>query len=233
MKLIRVSIALAAFAALFVMPSIATALSPELTHPTGVTIPPGELIEAENVAHSTTPTEVVLTTPLGKVECTTATFTGEVETNNNGHIAGNITTAEFNGTPGVKPHTSHCKSPFGNITVTPSHSANPLHNGIGSLPWCITANELNDKFTVRGGKCSEIARPVTFTLHTPVGVCAYQKASVVGTYTTHPSDAILTVIDQEFTKVTGSAFCPANGKLDGAFTLRTDTPNDTEPIYIS
>lgn len=234
MKLLKACIALAAFAAIFVVPSVASA-SPELTAPTGTTYS-GNII-ATNVAHSTTSEITKMVTAIGNIECATATLTGEVETNSGTHIAGNITTAEFFGKPGVKPHGAHCFGGFGgNTTVTPNHTVNPEHNGVKSLPWCVTANELNDKFSVRGGKCSEIARPLTFTLHTAsVGSCGYEKASVTGTYTTHPADAILTIENQEFKKITGGAFCPGSGKLTMAFTLTEDLAGNVEgnPIYIS
>lgn len=239
MKLVKACIALAAFAALLVVPSIASATSPQLQHPTGIAAQgwteagagKGLLIQGTNVKHSNTPTETVMTTSIGNVECTTATLTGELAKNKETEIWGDITTAEFKGTPGVTPHTSHCKSPIGNVTITPSHSTNPTHEGVASLPWCVTAKGNEDTFTVRGGKCHEAARSLTFTMDTPIGVCAYQKASVTGTYTTHASAAIATISGQEFTKVTGSAFCPGSGKLDMAFTLETDTAEPTD-VYI-
>ena len=234
MKLVKACIALAAFAAIFVVPSVASA-SPELTHPTGSTVPVGTKIIATNVEHSGTSKITKMTTSIGNIECSTATMTGEVTSNTGTHIAGDITTVEFKGTPG-EPNSAHCFGGFGgNTTVTPSHTTNPEHNGVQSLPWCITANELNDKFTVRGGKCSEKERALTFQLHTvTAGTCSYEKASVTGTYTTHPADAILTITGQEFTKVTGGAFCAASGKLDMAFTMTTDNNGVSgEPLYIS
>lgn len=86
-----------------------------------------------------------------------------------------------------------------------------------------------DKFTVRGGKCSEAARSLLFTLDSAIaGTCTYQKASVIGTYTTHPAAAVLTIQNQTFTRVTGGNFCPPEGSLDMAFTLETDeaSPQD-------
>lgn len=240
MKLIKACIAMAAFAALFVVPSVASAL-PELTHPTGTRAPVGTLITATNVEHTGTSKILKMTIPGFEqpVECATATLTGELTSNTGNHIAGNITTAEFYGKPGEATHGVHCTGPLGNVTVTPSHSTNPCHTPTGgsahcSLPWCVTATGEKTEFTVRGGKCSEAARPITFTLHTALlGACSYQKASVTGTFTRHPADAIMTITNQNFTRLTttGSAFCPGEGALDMAFTLGTD-PDDTKPLYI-
>jgi hypothetical protein len=50
---------------------------------------------------------------------------------------------------------------------------------------------------------------------------------VTGTYTTDPAAAIGTIVNQEFTKITGGMFCPASGKVDMAFTLESD---DAKPL---
>jgi hypothetical protein len=231
MKLVKACIAMAAVVALFVVPSMASA-SPELGETVGgvfTKTPVGTNIIATNVAHSATVKTTKFTTPITTVECTTATLTGPVTSNTGTHIAGEITTAEFgnNGAP--------CTSGLGNTSVTPSHSSNPTHNGVGSLPMCLTANTANDKVTVRGGKCSEASRPLTFALHTAIaGTCSYQRASLTATYTTHPADAVGTVdANQPFTKITGSGFCPAEGSLDMAFTLTTDLANNVEGPALS
>ena len=241
MKLVKACIAMAAFAALFVVPSVASAI--QLTHPTGTTAAVGTLIQGTNVAHSTTGINTVMRTPLGNIECATATLTGKIVKNaaNGTHVVGTIETAEFRGTPkpeGAHENTGHCTAPggFGTTTVTPNHTTNPVHPaGVGSLPWCITAGS-KDEFSVYGeaeGSCTSGAtRPLVFTLHTTLlGACTYSKASVTGTYTTHSAAAITTISGQEFTKVTGSGFCPATGKLDMAFTLETDTATPTD-VYI-
>lgn len=241
MKLFKACIALAAFAALFVVPSVASA-SITLTAPTG-TVYNGNII-ATNVAHANTATETVMTTSLGDLKCTTATITGKVVVNNGTHVVGTIETAEFRRTAGSATDTSHCTAPggLGTVTVTPSHTSNPSHTPTGgtahsSLPWCITAGG-EDSFTVygeAGGSCtSGSTRPLTFTLHSSVlGTCAYEKASVTGTYTTHPAGVTATINNQEFKRITGSGFCPSSGKLDMAFTLTTDINGvEGEDVYI-
>lgn len=244
MKLVKACIVMAAFAAVFVLPSVASATSPTLFQTTagGVNdlIPVGTSIIATNVAHTGESTTTIMKTPLGNVECETATLTGEVTTNAGGLIQGNIETAEFLGKPKSSPHSEKCAGGFGGDTrVTPTHTLNPVHNGVGSLPWCITVEGNKDVFSVRGGKCSEVARPLTFTLHTTtVGSCSYErKEPLTGTYTTHPADLVATVTGGEeakFTRVTGTAFCPASGELFMAFTLTTDNSGVSgEPLNIT
>jgi hypothetical protein len=230
-KQVRVIIAAAATAALLVVPSVASA-SPELGETvTGVftKTPVGTNLVGTNIAHSATVKTMKFTTSITTIECTTGTVTGTVTSNTGTHIAGEVTTGEVsnNGAP--------CTSGLGNITVTPNHSSNPTHNGVSALPLCVTANTLNDKVTVRGGKCSEAARALTFTLHTAIaGTCSYQRAAATGTFTTHPADAVATIdAGQTFTKTTGGGFCPAEGTLDGAGTLTTDLPGDVEGPALS
>jgi hypothetical protein len=243
MKLIRASIALVAFAAIIVVPSMASAASPTLCETVGGTcnnVAVGTQVLATNVAHSNTVTETVMTTALGDIKCTNATITGEVEKNTGGHVVGTISTVEFRRTAGKLANEAHCSGPggLGTITVTPNHTSDKLHNGIASLPWCITAAGLQNQFIVYGkveGSClNGKTRPLTFTLHSSVlGACSYEKAQVEGTYTTHPSDAVLTIHDEEFKKITGSGFCPVSGKLDMAFTLATDEKEVSgAPLYI-
>lgn len=223
MKLVKACIAMAAFAALFVVPSIASAV--QITHPTGTTAPVGTLITATNVQHSGTAKNTIMTVPgVGNFECTEATLTGELTKNAAGgaSVEGNITTAEFRGHPGGG--SNDCNSPLGTFVVKPSHTNNEVHTGKTSLPWCVRAAG-GDTFTLRGGKCSEAARALTFSLQvTGIAPCLYEKAEVTGTYTTHPGDLIGTIINQEFKEsaLTSSIFCPNAGSLDMAFTLETD-----------
>lgn len=227
----RSTIALAAFAVLFTVPSIASA-SPELTSPTGTRAPVGTKFLATNVAHAGTALTFVTETSLGNMECETATITGEVVKNDGTHLVGTISTFELKGTAG-NPSSSHCAGGYGgNITVTPNHTTNPTHNGVASLPWCLTLSGPEDTFTIfgeTGGSCtSGQTRPITIVYDsTTLGACTYEKKEpIVGTYTTHPADAILTITKQEFKRVTGSGFCPGSFNMRMALTLATDE-NDT------
>lgn len=252
MKLIKPCIAMAAVAALFVVPSVASATSPTLCETTAlgcdsITVGADTTIIATNVAHTGEVTTTKMVTGLGNVECETATLTGKLTKNAGGVIEGDIETAEFWGKPGQKPpHPAgqRCSGGFGGDTlVTPNHTNNPCHTPTGgtshcSLPWCLKAEGNKNVFSVRGGNCSEAARPLTFTLDTTtLGACSYErKAAVTGTYTTHPADLVATVTGGEeakFTKITGSAFCPNTGELFMAFTLTTDVGGEEgDTLYI-
>lgn len=230
-NLIKASIAMAAFAALFVLPSVASAI--QLTHPTGTTAPVGLLITGTNVAHAGTAQHTLMETGIGNVTCSSASLTGKLVRNepNGAHVVGEITKADFTG-----PEGEHCTSPLGKTTVTPSLTSETEHNGAKSLPWCVTAGA-EDTITVFGqvgGSCTNgQSRALFFTLHIAGGLtCGYSKASVTGLYTTHSAAAIATISNQEFTRVTSnSAFCPPSGKLKMAFTLETDAVNPTD-LYI-
>lgn len=236
-KLTRAFFVAAVFAALFLVPSVASA-SPELTHPTGTTAPVGTLIEMKNVAHSSSPKGFATTGSTGTFECATTTLTGEVTKNSGTQIQINITTAEFRGTP-AEPISAHCFQPggYGATTMTPNHTSTFEHEYAAgkkstSLPWCFTVEGAEDKFSLRGGKCSEEARPLMFLYHSAVaGACTFQKPVLSGTYTTHPSDAIFTLQKETFTKATGNVFCPGAWDMDWSFTMTTDGNNT--PIYIS
>jgi hypothetical protein len=227
--LIRTSIALAAVAATFVVSAVAFA-SPVLTHPTGTTLAVGSSITGTGNGNA------LLTIPgAASVECDETTITGKLLKNTGTHIEGEISAAEFRGTPGEKTPTEkmHCSSSIGNVNVTPTMTSNgPIHNNISSLPWCITANDTKDTFTMTGGKCGS-PRPLTFAL-AGIFLCKYERASVTGKYTTHPADAVLTINEQEFVEIPGTALaaCPNSGKLDVSVTLETDDAGN-KPIYIS
>lgn len=224
-NLIRASVAIAAFSALFVVASVASAIT--LTSPTGTAAGAGATFQATNIAHAKTEKHSLFTTPAGNITCDIVTLTGTLHTNGPSQITGEITTVEARGATSAV-----CTSPFGNVTVTPNHTSNPTHNGVASLPWCIVAGK-EDKISLRGGGCTEAERPLTWTLHTPTtGTCSYQRASLTATYTTHPAAAVATVdANQTFTKTTGGGFCPSSGAFDLAFTVETDT-GTPEDVYI-
>ena len=227
-KAIRRGIVLAAFAAFLVAPSLALAVNEAtVTHPTGTTAATPLNIIGTN--KETNGTYVISTLTDGNqnilAQCTTATLTGTLTKNTHAAVEAEITSADFTGTPGVVPHTTHCASSFGTITVT----TNPATNG---LPWCLrsTNTMASDEVQVRGGKCSEAARPIRFILHSSVaGECTYQRTpAVIGKYTTHPEDAIIHVEKQEFPLIAGGIFCPTKGFLDLTQRLSAETTSGVE-----
>jgi hypothetical protein len=224
-KLMTACMALVAFAALAVMPAVASATNdPDVTYPTGTLLAAGSTLKATNVG------ETLMTDTSGNVltRCTAATMTGTLTKNNGTEVEGNVSSATFSGTGSE----GRCTATFGNSTVDPK----PATNG---LPWCLrsTPAMATDEMQLRGNECSKAARPIRFLLNTSVGECAYERASaVVGTYTTDLSgqDATVTVTKQLFSAVAGTNgfFCPAEGLLDMTFTLERDTET-AEPLFVS
>jgi hypothetical protein len=235
-KLILAGMALFAFAA-FILPATASAANdPEITHPTGTLLnPTGKTCTGVNNAicidaHNINPIRLKDSSGNTLTECSTSTFTGELTKNDGSNVEGNINSSSFSGTGA----SGECTSTFGGISVD---------TNIGSgTPWCIrsTAAMATDEGQVRGGKCSEALRSITFVLtSTTVGTCKYSRATaLIGTYTTDTpatQDAVIhftAAANTEFTKEEGGIFCPAAGRLEGSWTLKTDVVA-TEPLYFS
>lgn len=202
-KLLATCVSLAAFAALAVIPAMASA-SPVLTE-NGVAVPVGAKVDATNSGN------ILFTTSSGTVTCTKSTFTGTVITNTGTHIEGTIETATFKG----EGPEETCKSTF---IFNPSFKVTPEN-----LHWCITSGGA-DAWSIRGGACGAAAKNLRFTLdNSVVGNCTYERATVTGTYETNKTPVTLKVgASQTFTKVAGGSACPATGTLSGGWTLETD-----------
>lgn len=204
-KLTAACLALAAFAAMALVPAGASA-NPLLTD-AGGTVKVGSTIEATNVGN------ITLSSGLGNISCQSSTLTGNVTANTAGNINGDITKATFTGTGA----NGHCTS---TIIFNPTFTVDTAE----SLPWCLTNEGNTDNWTVRGGACNAAAKNLTFTL-TGAFTCKYTRATVTGTFNTTTSPATLTIgAGQTFTKEEGSsALCPETGTLSGAWQLYTDT----------
>jgi hypothetical protein len=207
-KLFAACMALAAFSAFSIAPSVASA-SPELTDPAGVTLGVPSTLVGTNVGNT------LMTTGIGTIECTKAVMHGKAIENTGTSIAGEIETATFTGVESEE----RCSGPLGAVKVTTRN-----------LPWCLRASSkmTKDTFELRGGKCSEAAKVLTFVLHTSAGECQYSRQTVLGTIDTGTD--LLTVSGVEFTRENSNFFCPSSGTLDMTFTL--ETTNGT-PIIIS
>lgn len=230
-KLITACLGVLALAA-FALPAAASAAnSPVLTHPTGTVLGKGASIDGHNT------TLIVLKSGSTVLtECSSATLTGTLTKNESNTVEGNIETATFSGTGPEREGDKECTSPgLGNFSVDTN-----LGNG---TPWCIrsTSTMAEDEFQVRGGKCTEAARSITFVLtSTTVGTCKYNRTEALkGIYTTDTpgiQDAILhftSGTSTEFKKEEGGILCPSTGNLEGSFTLETNNPPNTEPLYFS
>jgi hypothetical protein len=227
-KLIAACMALAAFVAFTVVPASASAVQIGETSGSPATFSP---LAAGTKILATSASIALLTSENGSklLECPSASITGELITNGPSTITGNITSASFSGT-GTE---GDCLSSTGaSIKVTTSIA--------GGLPYCLKTIAEKDELEVRGGKCSEAARSIKYTLDaTGVGTCGYEANSLKGTFTTDTSgqDAVATLTKAgPFTRYESegliSFFCPEKGTtLDVSFTLETDE-GAAAPLYV-
>lgn len=199
--------ALMALAAIGAFAAASASANPILTQPTGTIVPTGTAITAQSVGTT------VMTTGLGNVVCDTATMSGTLTTNSTASGSkGDVTSASFHNIGSTE-----CSSWTGGVTVTPGVA--------GGLPWCLEATTATDEGKVRGGKCSELARGIKFSLDfTSIGTCEYNRSAAAnGSLATDVSgqEATVAMSEQEWTKVGGGALCPNSGKLDMTFKLST------------
>src|SRR4051794_40869719 len=264
-KLITACLGLVALAAL-VLPAVASA-SPVVTFPTGTRLDPkaagaactgvaGTIcITGTNVGNTkllTDPAEGTATTPL--LECSKAMMTAYLEENTGTSFTTTIHTVTFEGTGGViSPGTmKECLGfgGFGNFTPTTNGGVDGESITSGT-PWCLKSGA-SDTFTIRGGKCTEEPRKITFVLDstklpdpTKFNECKYERSSAVeGTFTTDATgDAVFSVkpgsttAERAKTTFSGEAGnsieCPSKATMELSFTLETDTTPVNDPIYIS
>jgi hypothetical protein len=194
-KLITACMALAAFLAFAVMPSVASA-SPELTDSAGKTVAVGTGLTGKNVGNTTF-------TGGFNVVCSSAHLEGEVTENSGSSVKGEVPAgkAVFTGT-GTE---GDCTSALGSVKVTVNSAL------------CLSSTKVADQLEVTGCGAN-----VTFTLAVTSGpTCKYSTPSVLGTFTTAPKDLQVTVSEQEATREEGGFLCPASGKLDMVFDLTT------------
>ncbi|HWC47332.1 MAG TPA: hypothetical protein VG448_00425 [Solirubrobacterales bacterium] len=223
-KLIAACMALAAFVAFAVVPATASAI--ELQAPTGTKLAAGTLIKATNVGETLMKNDTGTET---LIRCNKAEMTGELLTNGPATATGNITSNKFTGTAASEDCTS---STGAGIKVT---------TGItGGLPYCMKTIELKDEMEIRGGKCSETARSIKFTLDaTGIGNCGYETAKLIGSFVTDTSGQDLTATitagsNSTFNRFESeglvSIFCPEHSTLEMTFTLEKDEAT-ANPIY--
>jgi hypothetical protein len=247
-KLITACLGLAALAA-FALPAIASA-SPVLTHPTGTVYPassPTETCEksGKGCITATNVGEASFFNAAGTMElakCTKAIMTGTVTKNTGTLIEVDVRTLTVEGTGALNDGMPECTGgPAGNFTVT----TNGTHEGVkidegtvaSGTPYCLKS-AASDKFTLRGGTCTQEARAITFiTAATFPAECKYSRAAAIeGSFTTHPEDAVLSVAPGAGTTFTGEAgnsfICPVSTSLKMSLTLETDKA-PAEPMYIS
>ncbi len=207
--------------ALAVFPVAAQANTAELTYPTGTRLAAGNTLKAGDVSN------LKITGPEGTFlgECTTVSVTGALVKNNGTEVESNIETASFSGTGAEGQCTS---TMFGDQRITASVAQ--------GLPWCLRATSAmkEDEFQIRGGKCSEASRSIHLTFDGVGGECKYvQESTIKGTFSTEPSDAVLTFSTPVFVKESENPFlCATRTVFDLALTLERDEAG-THPAFLS
>jgi hypothetical protein len=214
-NLITICTALAMLAATVVGPSAAFATNtPLLTAPAGTVAVAGSTIVG-------TAGETILANTNGEpiLTCSNAKMSGEVTKNFGGNVEGNITSAAIFG-----PNTPVAGEPNNACVAILDFSVT------ATTPWCLRSTTVmaTDAFSLRGGKCSEAAKPIVFHLVFSNTTCTYERTTIsgpiTGTFTTGTSPASLTVSSTPagsgFVKTAGSSFiCPSSGVLKMTFTL--------------
>jgi hypothetical protein len=210
-KIIAASLGVIALAAFALAPAVASAVV--LTDKTGV-VPGNALLRGTNTGI------LVWTFSGNKIECSTSTMEGAVVENSGTAFKWNVTGASFSGTG----TSGDCTSSLGSIKVTTP-----------SLPWCLSSNKTADAFEIRGGKCSEAAKSLTFSMDvTGVATCSYTKSSVAGTFTTAVEKSAFSINEQEFSGAgEGNSFlCPATLQWEWVYEWETNV-FPFHAIYVS
>ena len=216
----KLQLLLACIAMVFVVPSSALATnSPEVTYPTGTKLAAKTKVQVTNSGESK------LTWGATTITCSSAKWKGELTKNTGSEVEATVESATFNGG-------SHCSTGGEGASIV----ATPSKNGV---PWCLrsTPELATDDFQVRGGACGKEVLPIRLAVNTTEKItqeCVYERSgAIVGTYQTHPNDAVLTSNEVLITRVAGSVvLCPASMKVDTSFTLEKEE-GSSGPSYIS
>jgi hypothetical protein len=201
--------------AVAVFPSAAAATNtPELTYPTGTKLAVESKLKGTNVGG------ITFTGGSATVSCTSAALTGTLKKNSGTEVEVSLNEFGLTGTGAG----SRCTGSASETSVTVNGS-------------CLRATPemIDDEFQIRGASCSEGSGTLTVTFKklAPVLECVYERsASITGTYTTHPGDAVLTANSSELTKVSGAFTCFSAFKLDSSFTFEKNEAG-INPLYVS
>lgn len=209
----------AAIGALLIFGAVSTAsAAPVVTYPTGTVLATGTNVKGANSG------ELTMTSSFGTVSCSKAALTGTLDSNSTaGGSKITVNTASFTGT-GTN---GECTSWTGGLTVTTSVTK--------GLPWCIEATTAFDEAKLRGGKCTEASRELTFALDfTSLNTCLYVRTTAANA-TIHTDDgtqASVTLSGQDWPAESGNPFgCPSSVKLNVTFIIALQSNGD--PVYFS
>jgi hypothetical protein len=178
---------LSCLAGLAALPAPASA-SPVLTETFPVPIPVGTTVLATTIG------QPIVTASPANYTCKSATMHGNVARNSGTQIE-----IEFSSLS-----VSSCESIFGGLTLEAKN-----------LPWCWRTTAVADSFELRGGKCSEAAKPLTVMANS----CPTTRTAITGTFKTSPEEFWMTPVSQEFVPEAGFN-CP---KISLDFNWKVET----------
>lgn len=241
-KLIKTCIALIALAAFAVPATPSAAQSAQVTHPTGTLLATGTKITATNVGSVKFKEDL----PGGAtiVECSKVAMTGTLTKNDGNNFEANIDTATFSGT-GPTTTMTECTG-GGSVTVKTNGGGVDGETVTNGTPWCVraTATMGTTDFEIRGGKCSEQPRAMTFIFDTTsifgTVQCKYTRGTpIYGLLTADnvggTSDALMHLDPTEETTFTLEenplGVCTNALTLEMTVTMETDTVAAT-PVYL-
>jgi hypothetical protein len=203
----RTLIAIAGTAAAFSLTAVpaSAADTPVLTTSTGAAVAVGDVLTAP-LASGTSATLYSSATGTSGVKCSSSQFTATATSN---------PTAPGTATESVSAHTfasSSCTSNVLGVTGVTSIT-------VDNLPY-VTSVTSGGALTVSAGSAGTIQ--TTVKLSTLLGsiTCVYQAPSLTGT--ANNSDHSINFSNQQFTKVSGSSLCFANGFFTAKYAPVTD-----------
>lgn len=220
-KIFAAGVAMLAFAAFTVVPSVASAASPELVNKAGKAVAKGAAIKTES-------SNLVLSSAKGNIECEKNVLEGTVTKNEakGEAIEAEFTTGSFTGKAEAGKTT--CKTTIKPYTGVELTSEN--------MNWCFktTSSGVNMNWelkTCTAGK-EVLWRAQFYESGAPRLTCTYGKTAVTGTYNTPNTEKgekthSIVGANESFTRIFGTESCPPNMTLSGEFGLFSGAGEET------
>jgi hypothetical protein len=220
-KIFATGVAMLAFAAFAVVPSVASATSPELVNKAGTAVAKGAALKAES-------SNLVLSSAKGNIECEKNILEGTVTKN---EAKGEAIEAEFTKgsfTGKAEAGKTTCKTgikPYTGVELTSEN-----------MGWCFKTTSSGAAMewelkTCAAGK-EVLFRAQFFENGAPRLTCTYGRTTVTGTYNTPNTEKgekthLIVGGSQSFTRIFGNESCPPNMTLSGEFGLFSGAGEET------
>jgi len=228
-RIVAACVAVAAFAALAVIPSLASA-SPVVTE-SGARVKATTPDGVNTIIRGSTVGVQVLSTGLGNVNCEKSTIEGELVKNTGTDFTATLTTFDYSGDDPEEAKCTTSISDFAGGKVTAKVEVETpafcLHS-VSGVDHVLIYGEVK---TPVGKHCENTSDRTTigfnliFTTHTggSFATCTYQRPvtePLTASYTTTTGDTLV-MTNQKFTKSAGGVLCPNTGEYTGTYTITT------------